>query len=101
MVFKFFNLQLQNPIKGDWVETCRKDLEELRFGLKFEDMKMMTKENFLKILKCKLSENALMYLLNKRRSKGKEIPYKNLEMAEYLMPHNDKMSIKGEKTYLL
>ena len=97
MVYNFFKLQLQHPIKGDWVEPCKKDLEELKIKLKFEDIKMMTKENFLKVIKEKLSENALKYLLNKRGSKGKEIFYKNLEMAEYLMPHNDMINIEEKR----
>ena len=59
---------------------------------------MMTKDNFLKIIKRKLSENALEYLLNKRQSKGKEISYRNLEMQDYLMPFNDKINIEEKRS---
>ena len=58
----------------------------------------MTKDNFLKIVKSKLSENALEYLLNKRESKGKEMSYKTLEMADYLLPYNDKISIEEKRS---
>ena len=70
------------------------DIEKIKIELKFEEIRMMTKDNFLKIIKRKLSENALEYLLNKRQSKGKEISYRNLEMKDYLMPYNDKVNIK-------
>ena len=39
---------------------------KIKIELKFEDIRIMTKDNFLKIVKSKLSENALEYLLNKR-----------------------------------
>ena len=43
MVFKFLKLQFQQPIKNDWVSTCKRDLEEMNIDLKFEDIKMMQK----------------------------------------------------------
>ena len=30
MVSKNFKLHLQQPVKGDWVSTCKKDLKELK-----------------------------------------------------------------------
>ena len=97
MVKKFFKLQLQQPMKGDWVSACKTDLDKMNINIKFEEIKKMTKENFLKKIKIKISEIALEYLLNKRGSKGKEILYTNLEMAEYFMPHNDKLNIEEKR----
>ena len=54
-----------------WVSTCKKDLEEININLKFEKNK-----NNLKIIKSKIPEIALKYVLNKRGSKGKEMLYK-------------------------
>ena len=59
MVKQFFKLQLQQPMKGDWVSACKMDLDKMNICLKFEEIKMMTKENFLKKIKSKLSEIAL------------------------------------------
>ena len=36
-------------------------------------------------------------MIKKRGSKGKEISYKRLEMSEYLMPHNEKLSIEEKQ----
>ena len=97
MVFKFLKLQFQQPIKNDWVSTCKRDLEEMNIDLKFEDIRMMQKGIFLKIIKSKIEDLALNYLLKKRGSKGKEIVYKRLEMADYLLPHNEKISIEEKQ----
>ena len=51
MVAKFFKLQLQQPIKSDWVSMCRKDLNELNIELTLDEIKTMPKESFLKIIK--------------------------------------------------
>ena len=50
-----------------------------------------------KLLKMKISEISLKYLLNKRSSKGKEIKYKSLETAEYLKPFSQ--NFKKEKYF--
>ena len=97
LVLKFFKLQLQEPTKNDWVSTCKKDLEELNISLKFEEIRMMSKENFSKIVKSKIPELAFKYLLSKRGSKGKEIFYKRLEMADYLMPNNNMLNIEEKQ----
>ena len=53
----------------------------------------MPTTSFKKLVKSKIKEKAFKYLLDKRGSKGKEIEYSALLMAEYLLPFNDKMSI--------
>ena len=53
----------------------------------------MTKTKFTNILKTSLAENALQYLREKRKSKGKEIEYSRIEMAEYLDPGNENLTI--------
>ena len=30
MIFKFFKLQLENPVKGDWAEMCGDNLRDLK-----------------------------------------------------------------------
>ena len=52
------------------------------------------KTKFTQILKEKIHEAALNYLLEKIGKKGKEIEYTSLEMAEYLLPFNKKQSIE-------
>jgi hypothetical protein len=80
---KFFKLQLEFPAKGDWASTCMKDLVELRIEKSLEEIKLMSKAQFSKILKENGKENALRYLLSKKGSKGKENNETELCMAEY------------------
>ena len=54
----------------------------------------MSKESFKKMMKMKLSEISLKYLLKKRSSKGKDIKYGRLEIADYHWPYNKNLSLK-------
>ena len=76
----FFKLQLMQPIKGDWMSRCRKDLKEMKIELTLNEIKMMPKENFLKMIKLRISDLSLSYLKKKRNSKGKEIPCEKLNI---------------------
>ena len=53
----------------------------------------MSKAKFNNILKSRVRENALLYLKGKQKSKGKEIMYCDIEMAEYLLPSNNTLNI--------
>jgi hypothetical protein len=41
-VYKFFQLQLSQPVRGDWVTTCKEDLSQLKIYDSFEDIKRMS-----------------------------------------------------------
>ena len=97
MVFKFFKLQLEQPTRGDWVSSCKTDLKELGITQSLREIKEMPKNRFKNMLNLKVKENALEYLLGKRGSKGKEMNYPSLEMADYLLPYNDKMDIEEKQ----
>ena len=96
-VFRFFKLQLEQPSKNDWVSTCNNDLKKLGISESLDQIRKMSKNDFKQILKTRIKINALQYLLEKRGSKGKEIIYTKLEMAEYLMPHNKEMNIQQKQ----
>ena len=95
-LYKFFKLQLDQPTRGDWVSTVIKDLEEFEITQTFEEIKQMSKSQFSNILKLKVKQNALKYLLNRQKSKGKEIKYENIRMAEYLLPYS-KLSVSQKQ----
>ena len=97
MVSKFFKLQMEHPTKGDWVSRVMKDLSELGFSESLEEIKTMSRFKFNKSIKNKIKENALEYLLSKRGSKGSETEYSVLEMSEYLLPYNDKLTISEKQ----
>ena len=89
-------LQLEKPTRGDWASSCLKDLENINLKLTLEQIKSMKKEKYKSIVKEKVSEAALKYLINKQGKKGREIKYPSLEMSEYLLPYN-KQSIEEKR----
>ena len=89
-------LQLAEPVKGDWASKCLADLKELKISDSFDEIRIMKKKQFSTILKSRISENALVYLTKKIKSKGSEILYQNIELADYLQPINP-MSIEQKQ----
>ena len=69
----------------------------MKIELELNEIRIMTKDSFMKLVKTRITEVAIKYLIDKRGSKGKEIQYERLEMAEYLMPYNTKMSIEEKQ----
>ena len=63
----------------------------------FEGLQSMTHSMFMKKIKSQIMKKALEYLLGQRKSKGKEIEYQNLEMADYLLPMNTKLNIENKR----
>ena len=94
---KFLNLQLNQPTRGDWASQIRSDLKEFNITESFEQLKNMTHSRFMGKIKLQIQQHALQYLLGKRKTKGREIEYQQLEMAEYLTPINRKMSIEEKR----
>ena len=86
MINKFYQLQLESSAKGDWTTMCMNDLKNLEIGESLDDIKNMSIYSFKKMINEKLSKSALSYLTAKQGSKGGEIVYTKLEMAEYLSP---------------
>ena len=97
MVYKFFHLQLNQPVKGDWVSTCLGDLKKLKIFETLEEIKIMSEHKFSQLLKRRIKENALEYLQLRRGSKGQGIKYSRLEMSEYLLPHITELNIEEKR----
>ena len=85
MLSKFFMMQYNNPVKGDWTETVRADLKELNITENFMDIRSKTKEAFKKHVKQKARDVALEQLLDKKskHSKMKNLEYTELKMQKY------------------
>ena len=86
-----YHLQLENPKRGDWASSVKKNLEDLNINFSNEEIKYIYKGL---VKKCK--EKALEYLISKRGKKGQDIKYKSLKMAEYLLP-NEQLSIEDKR----
>ena len=98
-IFKFFQLQMAEPSKGDWVSRCSTDLKELGISEQFDEIKKMKKIKFSTLVKSRVRDNALQYLKKKQRSKGSEIVYNNTELADYLQPINPMPIEKKQKLF--
>ena len=63
----------------------------------FDEIKQMSLGSFKSVLKKKIKEESLIYLLQKRKIKGKEIEYTNLQISEYLLPNEYIQSIEDKQ----
>ena len=79
------------------MSCCHNDLKYLNIDISIEEIKIMKKTQFKKLLKESIKNKALEYLLNKQGSKGKEIKYSGLKMAEYLLPTDEILSISDRR----
>ena len=70
----------------DWASTCFKNMKELQIEMSREEIKALKKSKFRTILDEKIAPVALTYLKGKQGSKGQEIKFAEIEMADYLLP---------------
>ena len=87
LVKQVLKTQMINPKKKDWIYTVKENMKHLDIKLTFENIQLMSKESYKKLIKNKIKEGALRYLIskrNKRNGKGMEIDYTQLEMQNYL-----------------
>ena len=89
LIHRFLQLQISQPTKNDWVESCKKDLKKLDISLSFEEIRNLSNDQFKQKVKGNANLKGFEYLLEKRGTKGKEIVYTKLEMQEYLLPNNE------------
>ena len=80
---------MENPVKGDWADMCGNNLRDRKVEQTLEENKNISDYKFKRILKEKIKMAALPYLTNKQRSKGGEINYPEIKMADYLSPMCD------------
>ena len=62
-----------------------------------DEIKTISKQKFLNMLKVSINQRALEYLVKKQGRKGSEIIYTKIEMSEYLMPNNNSISIEDKR----
>ena len=69
-LLKFLLLQFEFPTRGDWASTCTTDMRKLKIELTLDEIRIMTKYKFTKLLKEKIHISALEYLTEKQGIKG-------------------------------
>ena len=97
MIHRFITLQIEQPTKGDWISSCQQDLIDLDINLSFEEITKISKYQLKKQIKESISKKAFEYLIKKQGSKGKEMKYTELEMAEYLQPNEQEITIQEQR----
>jgi hypothetical protein len=97
LISMFLQAQMENPVPGDWAQTCIQNLEDLNITMTIRDIKVMPEQTFRRIIKEKTELKALEYLnhLKGRHSKVMDINHQSLNMQLYLEPNE--MNIQESK----
>ena len=70
---------------------------DLDIDLSFEEITKISKYQFKKKIKESILKEAFNYLKEKQGSKGKEITYTEIKMAEYLQPNEHEITIQEQR----
>ena len=97
MIHNFVKLQFESPTRGDWASSCLDNLDYLNINMSLEEIKLLSLNQFRNLLDKSINIKALEYLQQKRGSKGIEIKYSCIKMAEYLLPQNEGLSISDQR----
>ena len=98
MLYRFFEAQLKNPVKNDWTEQVKDDLEYLELNYSFDQIKKLKRETFSKKVKNQIKKMALKEMIkvipseenkNKRLlSKMEKLEYSELKLQDYFKNKN-------------
>ena len=103
LLYRFFIAQLENPTQRDWVSQVLEDLEYINVDLEIEAIKSLKRDKFKEIIKEAVKLKAFSDLKQRKKgrnlenSKGKQIVYEELIMAEYLISTEEDISIEERK----
>ena len=86
MIYKVLKATQDNPLKNDFVLTCKKYMKILGIEFSFEQIEQMSKSSLKKVLKEKTRQAAYKYLIGQKskQSKISDIKYSELKMQSYL-----------------
>ena len=79
-------------MKNDWWLTVKENLKELQIDLDINEILILKKETFSKIVKQKVREKALemLILTKEKHSKMINLEYEDLKMKKYLKENINK-----------
>ena len=103
LLYRFFLAQIESPTHRDWVSQVLEDLENLEINMEIEKIENMKIESFKSIVKRAVKEKAFLFLLQKKtdrksdHAKGKQLFYEEFDMAEYLYPGEEQITIEERK----
>ena len=96
LIYKFFQSQKNHQTSKDWVTTVRKDLKELNMNTNFDEIQMMKKCEFKKIIKQNIETEAKNDLNAKKlnHSKVKNLQHNSIRMQKYLKHGQTEISVE-------
>ena len=97
VIFQVLDLQIKNPVKGDFVSKCNSYLKQLKLKLNFDEIMKMQTKKFKNILRQQVIEVAFDYLMRSRKIKGSKINYSKLQTSEYILPNKPITDIEDKK----
>ena len=94
MIFRFFESQMKQRTKKDWVSTVLDDLEKLEINSNMEEIANMKKTSFMNLIKNKINKRTFENLesLKQSHSKVKKVEHIGIKIQKYLQPNNSKMT---------
>ena len=72
-------------------------MKYLEIEIEIEEIREMKRITFTNLISKAIKKKALEYLLKLRGKKGQEIEYREIKMANYLLPNEEGLSIKDKR----
>ena len=94
MIYRFFKTQNKNRTSKDWITTILKDLDEIKMNVTFEEIEIMKKMKYLKMVKIKTDQSALekLIIMKSNHSKVRHLKHFGVKMQKYFLPNGNKIS---------
>ena len=88
LLYKVFEALKNHPIKNDWLNCAKETLKQFEIYLTIKEIQEMKSTQFKSLVKKQATQAAFKYLQQKQENgkKGKTIVYKQIQMADYLLP---------------
>ena len=85
-MFKCFEAQWSDKLPGDWAGKVEEDLRQMGLKLTLQQIKSMSKHKFKELIKSKIENLALKYLLKEKNKQSKccSIKFDKLQIQDYL-----------------
>ena len=102
LIKQFLKTQMNTLKKKDWGKTVKEDLLHLGLEITIEDIEIMPKQTYKKLIRKKIQEKAFDYLITKRNNrngKGMALSYKGLEIQNYLFSEDIEIT-NTERKYI-
>ena len=100
LVKRVYNVQKENPSKGDWSTMVREDMEGIGLRIDEQQIRQMSKNQFKKVVRNLVEKAAFRYLQEQksRHTKVKNIEYNELKLQPYLESEEAAvlMNIRGQ-----